>query len=1348
MESAGFSPTERNVSWENLEDKENRGTFGSEQDGRFPRRDDLSKENIIDWKPEVVEFESSKVGKTYLKKVRLTNQANRMAKFEIRLEKDKGLVRTYDVVFEKAMHRHFSLAPGMHMDFGVRFKCTNLDDHVTWLDIDIVDGKSFRIQVKTKRASPTLISEKFFFPSNKIISEFKKCAAITVDCGTRFLGMTTNVTAGLMNVGSEATYYITSEESWELSRIPNISDENVTHIPPFDVSPVLFRLDAGRKISLRVNYKPDCEGLHTEKLMVLCDNLALRSIDLIGEAVVFNPDHFCLNAQSKKFDVCEEEFYDAVHCVDFGNMRRNSHSTREIRFTSECPVEVEYHWELRQLPDWPEGFDIKPNQLRFSPNNGTLCSISTEEMEITCSVSDVPSGVYKSVLCFVLESIPRISLKRDDIPGQRRQTEQTVMIDLMFVELRLSVIDIYVELEPPMISFRNELNGCEHYYIHAMNTCPWEVEAEWKVPEDCIINYEICPRRTLIPPHESVAFSVMLTAMEIGEFQHVLRLECQDDNACFPLIVQGEVIVPNLPRNAFLCHDLGPQLNGSQFNFDVQLEFDESIEKYPLEYSEVEAILNLPHKRGDELIQKMWDTTNYQDPCIGITPRLQENLPYSTIFNKLDSSDLRLTSTWMTAAKHNFFVDTIALIQDADVTLEKEEITLGVDFYQRVPIKFKVSMVNKNHVCVNFKWQPPTGPDTRHAVVEYEPKSGRLCGLERISVDVTLTVDRPGSLEGLILPCILENTSKTLYFKCRGYAQDVLIRISYPSRNEMISFTWPRVPSKLLTVSEDLDMKDERCCICFISKFEDINVPRTWGDKRDIIDNLCQKIQPKAGLFLSLTNARGQLRLNESVDINVTAFSNCWGIYFDHIVIRVPELSPVIIPVLVVSEGLPVWFTMSPPIMFKYPKEDPVIYFHEMVSRSTAKQRLFVYNDSFLPVKLAWTTYVRRPLAKKQSHLCLPDELPPFSLNVEVHPQRPSSFCQLNLTDGYGDVDSTFYDVEPRIMYLEPKQTAPLTVKVNTRDVWFDLDHKMSLLRGAAHAFVYIDDNEEDDQSIDKRVDGGFSVYRPDGCSMNPLVLRMETKIEIAPLRTLNNENTVFVYKLRSYEVMKQPNKVYEEGRIYLFQNISDSIAEAVFSATGNLFIVKAVINGEECVNSCSGIKVIVRPGEIVELKTVLGISEGDMRQLVCKGGTRYADEQYPLTTILITHRDALQQMIPIYIDVQDSKIQLSVSSLDFGDVLLHDSKVLSVRVRCGEGDEKFSCNIVSGYKGVLRVSPNKGDVTERKSVNLEVIFTPKECLSYYGMLVVTPSAEAMNKLVLIFGRGSWNYKNHQRLSP
>lgn len=92
-----------------------------------------------------------------------------------------------------------------------------------------------------------------------------------------------------------------------------------------------------------------------------------------------------------------------------------------------------------------------------------------------------------------------------------------------------------------------------------------------------------------------------------------------------------------------------------------------------------------------------------------------------------------------------------------------------------------------------------------------------------------------------------------------------------------------------------------------------------------IPDELCRKIQPNAGLSLSVKNKNGQLRPLEKVAIDVTAFANCWGVYFDHIVIRIPELPPAIIPVLVVVEGPPVWFTMSPPLRFKAPRQEPLI---------------------------------------------------------------------------------------------------------------------------------------------------------------------------------------------------------------------------------------------------------------------------------------------------------------------------------------------------------------------------------------------------------------------------------------
>lgn len=90
-----------------------------------------------------------------------------------------------------------------------------------------------------------------------------------------------------------------------------------------------------------------------------------------------------------------------------------------------------------------------------------------------------------------------------------------------------------------------------------------------------------------------------------------------------------------------------------------------------------------------------------------------------------------------------FYVDTIALVQDVDVVLDKTEVDLGPEFYQRVPIKIAVTLINRNQLLINFEWQPPTGPDARHFVAEYEPKKGCLDRLGRQTVKISLTADRP-----------------------------------------------------------------------------------------------------------------------------------------------------------------------------------------------------------------------------------------------------------------------------------------------------------------------------------------------------------------------------------------------------------------------------------------------------------------------------------------------------------------------------------------------------------------------------------------------------------------------------
>lgn len=96
----------------------------------------------------------------------------------------------------------------------------------------------------------------------------------------------------------------------------------------------------------------------------------------------------------------------------------------------------------------------------------------------------------------------------------------------------------------------------------------------------------------------------------------------------------------------------------------------------------------------------------------------------------------------MESADHEFFVETIALGQEADVILDPKFIKLTSDLYRTVPTKFKVNLVNRNQLCLDFKWDQPTGEDSKFAIVKCDPESGRLNRLGNQEVEITLNLTR------------------------------------------------------------------------------------------------------------------------------------------------------------------------------------------------------------------------------------------------------------------------------------------------------------------------------------------------------------------------------------------------------------------------------------------------------------------------------------------------------------------------------------------------------------------------------------------------------------------------------
>ena len=64
--------------------------------------------------------------------------------------------------------------------------------------------------------------------------------------------------------------------------------QNTLHMEAFMVRPTYFCMLPNDVIDLRIQFNPGYGGLHLVRTMVVCDNNTIKTLDLFGEAYLFD----------------------------------------------------------------------------------------------------------------------------------------------------------------------------------------------------------------------------------------------------------------------------------------------------------------------------------------------------------------------------------------------------------------------------------------------------------------------------------------------------------------------------------------------------------------------------------------------------------------------------------------------------------------------------------------------------------------------------------------------------------------------------------------------------------------------------------------------------------------------------------------------------------------------------------------------------------------------------------------------------------------------------------------------------------------------------------------------------
>uniref|UniRef100_A0ABD2WYJ7 MSP domain-containing protein n=1 Tax=Trichogramma kaykai TaxID=54128 RepID=A0ABD2WYJ7_9HYME len=464
---------------------------------------------ILMAEPDIIEFRNCEANKTYKKILILHNISTwELARYQIeKLTNDSA----FDV-FEEPRD-HTTIAPGISIRLIVEYRCDPLDEPEELLVVSVVNGKPVNVKLRATRDIPIITAKNPSCPGLSTNSSAEESSESTnvdtiddsdssnasyfsssrtstntshdtdslmlihaskeasLDCKTCFLGERTTIRNVLHSVGGKARFFIMSEMDWCSMSIKDVSVENILIVPPFAVQPAYFILEPDQQLQLDTSFYPRHSGLQVEKLIIVTDNCSVKTIEVIGNGLVFEARLllFDRNVQYQWIQTRENTLC-TISYLDLGSCYRHEKPKISFVLTSKCEVDLYYRWEIDNTLTCPkeranllERKDFCPCNLRIQPSQGLLRIHKPVTFTLEADLSNSVPGRYRSNLRYqlskyndsytsdrafqlpcrlIIEDVPVASLPAKhnfslrESQTKRRSCQKSVDIDFKNIDIR------------------------------------------------------------------------------------------------------------------------------------------------------------------------------------------------------------------------------------------------------------------------------------------------------------------------------------------------------------------------------------------------------------------------------------------------------------------------------------------------------------------------------------------------------------------------------------------------------------------------------------------------------------------------------------------------------------------------------------------------------------------------------------------------------------------------------------------------------------------------------------------------------------------------------------------------
>ncbi|XP_069559633.1 deleted in lung and esophageal cancer protein 1 [Brachyistius frenatus] len=860
------------------------------------------------------------------------------------------------------------VAPGMSCKYTLRFAPDSLEDYKDFVVVETQAEHLFVVPVEARRPPPVLTLPRF------------------LDCGYCLIGGVKFVEFLCQNVGlSTGTFCIIPKNQWPVSNLRSVARTHFSEEPPFAVSPSLFMLHPGKAIVVEVVFFPTTAEKSCQVFTVVCDNCQVKDISIEGEGQVIALELVSLSGEKEPPVVGEVHDLTAEHFVRFSPCNPHSVQHKKIVIRNNVHLELPFHWQIMKPnlhPLFP-GETPEPSHIQFhqatddvfqvSPFTGFLAPCQDQHFLLTFCPKELKD--YHSVCHLVLRDVPQLPPEPSgNSVLQPVETGSKVgSVIIMEIEVKGSTEPYQILLEPYAVVIPGEIFICKttRRQFKMWNHSKTFICFQWETLSSSCHTIEVEPSTGRIEENECFDFNLIVTG---GKPEKVVTsLVCNIQHRHEPVVLavevsfKGPMVTVSVPSVDFGLMRLGEQNQTTLLLTNTtQLKASWTLE---------ERLDTHQHHQYTQILVK---------PCRGVLPP-SASCNVAVLFTPNScqhfETELELTVEKGTGCHLSVRAD----VQSPQVCLLKCQLALP-EPYLGVPSKGTVTLFNQTLLPSHFSWMAELqGKQASLCEASFDPSSGTLGPNASMEITVSFTCHTELELTEVVALC-----------EVQGMNSPLVVGIVAPKPKTLsVSYSLPSVCSQqddqsastlVLDFGDDVILKravtkqllitnqtaipapftiEAQYFTCSASK------PNNQSEKR-FVQNPPHSVQAKEveektyekfllahgkGAAFLVVPQSGLLGPFDTQTVDVTACTDMWGKYRDHLICKVGELDPVVIPMQMTVRGCPLYFQMTGPRADDQ-YQGPILQFGTRLSRGdTVSRSLRINNPTMFDIRVDWEIY-------------------------------------------------------------------------------------------------------------------------------------------------------------------------------------------------------------------------------------------------------------------------------------------------------------------------------------------------------------------------------------------------------